>query len=111
MDSLGFAVNLSWASHAGFIELDWIPNTIAQAEMRSFDGTRSISVTLFVTDTDTDRRLADALLSKLATQHDLGLKAGAGDVADVLRASLGVEDAQTLDQLAEILMADAGLEV
>ena len=111
MDSLGFAVNLSWASHACFVELDWIPSNVAQAEMRIFDGANAVSITFLVADVDTDRKLADALLAKLGTAHALGLRAGVGDVADVLRASLRIEAQQTLDDLAEALIADADVEV
>lgn len=107
MASLATAVNLSFCSHEVFVELDWNPPNIAQAEMRPFDGTRSIACTYLVADCDVDQKLSDALLVKLETMDKLGLSAGAGSVEDVLRESLHIGDEQTLAMLADAVIAEA----
>lgn len=110
MASLGVAVSTSWASHEVFVELDWSPHNIAQAEMRPFDGTKPISCTYLVADCDIDEGLAQALVAKLADENTLKLKAGVGDVSEILGASFGVEQ-QSMDVLAELLMTNAEGEV
>jgi hypothetical protein len=108
--ALGFAVNLNWASHEVFVELDWSPPNIAQAEMRPFDGTNKVSAVYLVADCDVDESLVEALLSKLENQDSLGLRAGVGDVSDVLSRTFKISG-QTLDDLAGALMANAEGEV
>ncbi len=110
MAALGFAVNLSWASHEIFVELDFSPPTIAQAEARPYDGTQPISATYLVADCDSDESLVAALLSKLETQRTLGVEAGLGDVAGVLQHTFKLEG-QSLNDLAEALCANAEGEV
>jgi hypothetical protein len=113
MATLGFAVSLAWATHQWFVELDWNPPTIGQAELRPFDGTHPVASVYLVADVNADERLANALLSKLETQGALGMQAGVGDVAEVLADSFGItaERQQTLDDLAERIMASADGEV
>jgi SNF2-related domain len=106
MGALSTAVNLSFAKQQIFVELDWNPHFIAQAEMRPFDGVNPISSTYLVADCDVDQKLADALLAKLATMDQLGLSAGVGSVGSVLRESLGIADARTLDALADAVIAE-----
>lgn len=110
MAALATAVNLSWASHEIFLELDWTPTTIAQAEMRPFDGKNAVASTLLVADCATDEALVEALLSKLETQKSLGLAAGVGDVSDVLRRTFKLEG-QSLARLAERLCENAEGEI
>jgi hypothetical protein len=107
MGALATAVNLSFADVEIFAELDWNPDSLAQAEMRCFDGTRPIAVTLLVADCDVDQKLADALLSKFEVKAKLGVAPGVGSVADVLRESIGIEDANTLATLAAAVMEEA----
>lgn len=98
--SLSTAVSLAWAPVEVFVELDWVPVNIAQAEMRIVDGKQPKRAIYCVADVDADERLAHALIHKLETQDKLGLRAGMGDVADILADSLGVERGRTLDDLA-----------
>ncbi len=104
MAALGTGVNLSWAQSEIMAELDWVAPTVAQAEMRPFDGVQPVSATYLVADCDIDRRLADALLRRLGEADALGLQAGVGTVAQILGDAFGVEAGQTLDDLAEALM-------
>jgi len=105
--SLSTAVSLAWAPVEVFVELDWVPVNIAQAEMRIVDGKSPRQAIYCVADVDADERLAQALIHKLETQDKLGLKAGMGDVADILADSLGVERGRTLDDLARAVLDTA----
>lgn len=107
MAALGTAVNLSFATDQLMVEMDWSPHVIAQAEMRLFDGSNRVTNTILVADCDVEQRLADAIVSKLELNTQLGLQAGVGDVSSVLRESLGVEDTQTLSALADAVIAEA----
>lgn len=107
MGALATAVNLNFADVEIFAELDWNPDSIAQAEMRPYDGTRPIAAIFLVADCDVDQKLADALLSKFEVKDKLGVQPGVGSVADVLQASIGVENAKTLDALAAAVLAEA----
>jgi hypothetical protein len=107
MAALSTAVNLAFCSRAVFVELDYTPLNVSQAEMRIFDGAHPVAVTYLVADVDEERRLAEALVSKLGAQAELGLRAGVGDVRELLRDSFQIEDEQTLGDLAEAVMAEA----
>jgi hypothetical protein len=106
--SLSTAISLAWAPVEVFVELDWVPVNIAQAEMRIVDGKRPKQAIYLVADVEADERLAHALIHKLETQDKLGLKAGMGDVADVLADSLGVDRGRSLDDLARAVLETAG---
>lgn len=110
MAALGFAVDLSWASHEIFVELDFSPPVISQAEMRPYSGKQPISATFLVADCDSDEALVEALISKLENQKLLGVSAGVGDVADVLQRTFKLEG-RSLSDLADQLMANAEGEV
>lgn len=103
--ALATAVTLAWATHEVFVELSWNPSDIAQAEMRPYNGSNRVSAIYLAADVDVDTRLAQALISKLETQGRLGLKAGVGDVSEMLASSLGVERDRSLDDLASQLLA------
>lgn len=105
--SLSTAVSLAWAPVEVFVELDWVPVNIAQAEMRIVDGKSPRQAIYCVADVDADERLAHAVIHKLETADKLGLKAGMGDVADVLAGSLGIEPGRTLDDLARAVLETA----
>ncbi len=106
--SLATAVSLAWASHEVFIELSWNPSDIAQAEMRPFDGIHPVTAIYCAADVDVDTRLAQALIHKLEAQDRLGLRAGVGDVSELLSTSFGIERDRTLDDLAESLLSTVG---
>jgi len=108
MGALATAVNLSFADVEIFCELDWNPDSIAQAEMRPYDGTRPIASVFLVADCDVEQKLMDALLSKFEVKDRLGVAPGVGSVAEVLQASIGVENARSLDALAAAVLAELG---
>jgi len=105
MATAGTGLNLSFASHELFVELDWSPVNVQQAEMRPFNGTQPISATFLVADCRTDQALAAALITKLEVASSLGLQAGVGDARSILRSSFNIESDDTLDALTERLMA------
>lgn len=107
MAALATAVNLSFCSHAIFVELDWNPPNIAQAEMRPYDGKNAISITYLVADCEVEQKLVDALLSKLSVMDKLGLDAGAGSVQAVLSQSLDIQSTQTLAALCAAVLEEA----
>jgi hypothetical protein len=106
--AMGVAVSTSWATHEVFVELTWSPHEIAQAEMRPYDGTHPVSATYLVADVDADERMASALITKIESQDDLGLRQGLGDVAEVLGEAFGMAPSANLDELAERLLETAG---
>lgn len=108
--ALGTAVSLTWAAHEVFVELDWNPHSLQQSEMRIFSPDRACSAVYLVADCPTDENLIAALLSKLENQATLDLRAGVGDVADVLQQSLKLEG-QTLNDLATRLCENAEGEI
>lgn len=107
MAALATAVDLSFADCEIFVELDWNPPNIAQAEMRPFNGKQPIQAIYLVADCDVEQKLADALISKLETAGKLGLAAGVGSVQSVLRESLNIESTQTLSMLADAIISEA----
>lgn len=102
--ALSTAVSLAWASHEVFCEFSWNPSDIAQAEMRPYDGSRPIAAIYVAADVDSDERMALALIRKLEAQGALGLRAGVGDVADILADSLDIERGRSLDDLAAAVL-------
>jgi hypothetical protein len=111
MGAAAVGLNLSFATHEIFVELDWTPVNMAQAEMRPYNGEHPVSATFLVADCETDRDLANSLIGKLEAAQSLGLRAGVGDARDILRASLKVEDNRTLDDLCDRLMATIEAEM
>lgn len=69
----GVGLDLSCSDHAIFVELDWTPPTIYQAEMRTFHKDRPQSVTYFYTDDPTESKLIAALDAKNGFANALGL--------------------------------------
>lgn len=109
MGSLSTSVSLNWASHELFVELSYTPPVITQAEMRPYDGTQSISSTFLVADCETDRRQTEALLEKAATTSKLGLRPGMGEAAEILAATFGLTNNETLDAVASLILAAESL--
>ena len=98
-------IDLSHARLAVFIEYDWIPATIRQAEMRTYHPSRGMHVTYVVSNHIVERRMVESLHGKLV--HAAALDADVGrDAIDILLTSLGV-DSQTpdMERLARDLLA------
>jgi hypothetical protein len=69
----GVGLDLSCSDHAIFVELDWTPAMVYQAEMRTFHKDRPQSVTYFYTDDPTETKLIAALDAKNGFANALGL--------------------------------------
>ncbi len=80
----GVGLDLSCSDHAIFVELDWTPAMVYQAEMRTFHKDRPQSVTYFYTDDPTETKLIAALDAKNGFANAVGL--GSDDIMqEVLR--------------------------
>lgn len=108
MASASVGLNLSFIAHQIFLELDWTPAVIQQAEMRPYDGTQPVTTTFLVADCAVDRDLANALVDKLRNNAKLGLQSGIGDARDLLHASFRREDVAST--LASRLLAEIEAE-
>ena len=100
--SLG--LDLSFAPHEIFCELDWTPANIQQAEMRPYNGKQPVDVTFCVADCMEDRELASSLIGKLEHAQTLGLQSGMGDARDVLSRSFKLDEGETtclMDRMLE----------
>lgn len=106
MASLGVAIPLAWANHAIFAEFDWSAHTIQQTEMRFVDGVLPKSVVFIALDCDTDQRQANHILHKLSIASELNISPGVGSVAEGLSAVFGLEQRQSLDDLASLILED-----
>jgi len=69
----GVSLDLSCSDCAIFVELDWTPPVVYQAEMRTFHKDRPHSVTYFYTDDPTESKLIAALGAKNGFAATLGL--------------------------------------
>jgi hypothetical protein len=68
-------IDLSHAHHAIFVEIDWVPLRISQAEMRTFDAERPMSVDYLVLNHELDLALVAALEAKIDTGNAAGMAA------------------------------------
>lgn len=97
-------IDLSHSRLAIFAEIDFTPALVAQAEMRTFDATRSMHVTYVVADHPVDRRMIETLKKKLSTGDRIGVPAAEAAI-DVLKAAFGVDPEQgDVDRLLRDLM-------
>jgi len=100
-------IDLSHARIAIFVEIDFTPAVIGQAEMRTFAPTRGMDVIFVVANHLVDQRIVRALVAKLGAANPLGVGA-AVDAIDALRdAVLGPSEIGDLDRLLEDMLASA----
>jgi hypothetical protein len=97
-------IDLSHARRELFVEVDYTPAVVAQAEMRTYSPARPMYVSFLVADHVADRRVVNALVKKLAASAPLGVDAAAESI-DILREILSpaVETAD-LERLARDLI-------
>lgn len=67
------AIDLSRASHEIFVELDWTPGVIEQAEMRPFSPMHPVACTFLCADHPIEREMIEAIVKKSVHAADLGL--------------------------------------
>lgn len=102
-------IDLSHAHLGTFAEIDHVPTVIAQAEMRTYDPTRSMSITYVVADHVVDQRIARSLISKLSSADPLGLGA-ATDAIEAIRVLVeGPQETADMSRFLDDLFA-SGIE-
>lgn len=69
----GVAIDLSASDYAIFVELDWIPANVYQAEKRTFNPARPDAIVYLYADTPVETKLIEALGIKEEFQNSLGL--------------------------------------
>lgn len=101
------AIDLSNAPHAIFVEVDFTPAVVAQAEMRTFSPERPMFVHFLYLDHPVDRRLIETLVAKCQKAQELGTPA-ADSAIDVLREAFGISEGSTdLDALRVAMEASS----
>lgn len=101
----GAGIDLSHARIGLFAEIDWTPQIIGQAEMRTYNPTRPMDLIFIVANHLVDQRIVRSLVAKLSAQDPLGV-AAAIDSIDALRdAVLGPQEDGDLDRLLADLLA------
>lgn len=83
------AIDLSAARHAIFVEVDFTPAVISQAEMRVFSADRPMTVCYMVAEHEIDRMLVETLSEKCALAERTGLPA-ADTPVEVMAQALGL---------------------
>lgn len=102
-------IDLSHAHLGTFAELDYTPLVIAQAEMRTFDATRPMSINFIVADHIVDQRMIRSLIGKLSASDPLGL-GSAIDAITAIRSMLeGPGDEPDMQRFLDDLL-ESGIE-
>ena len=101
-------LDMSRAKKAVNCEVDYVPITVAQAEMRTFDPYREMDVTTFVADHIVDQRMTAALAKKLDSARKVGLPAGTEAVSAIVDAADrdAPAEAPDMDAFARALLED-----
>lgn len=73
--SAGAGVDFSFAEEAIFLELDWTPAVVGQAEMRTFSPTRRMKATYLTANHPFEQKMVSVLMAKVANAERLGLPA------------------------------------
>jgi SWI/SNF-related matrix-associated actin-dependent regulator of chromatin subfamily A-like protein 1 len=97
-------IDLSHARHAIFCEIDWVPATVAQAEMRTFSPLRPMTSTYIVVDHRVDRALVEALTTKCELGDQLGVPAAESAIGS-LGTALGIgQDSGDMNRLMSAVL-------
>jgi len=99
------AVDFSHSRLAIFAELDWTPGVIAQAEMRTYDATRSMNVTFIVLNHVVDLRMVMALERKLTASNPIGVGTASESIEALRLAVFGEKDEGDMERFLEDLLA------
>lgn len=98
-------IDLSRAKHAIFAEHDWTPVLIGQAEMRTFDPTRPMTIHHLVADHEVELRVVEALVRKVETGRRIGAAAAEASI-DVIGAAFDhLSDPGDMSRLAQAVLA------
>lgn len=98
-------IDLSHASRAIFIELDFTPATLAQAEFRTFSPERAQEVVYMAAQHPVDQQIVEALCKKFTHSDLLGVPA-ADAAIDILSSAFGMEDEGNLERLKNAILSE-----
>jgi SNF2 family DNA or RNA helicase len=97
-------IDLSHSHLPVFVEIDYTPAMVSQAEMRTFKPGRAMSITYIVADHFADRKIAQALIRKLEAAGPVDLGTGEGAISSIERAFRGEVDEPDLERfMADLL--------
>ena len=97
-------LDFSHAWQAIFVEIDWTPAIIAQAEMRTYDSTRGMDILYLIVDHVIEQRILLALIKKLGASSPLGVSAADDAISVLSFAFQGPVDVPDLDRLLDDLL-------
>lgn len=105
------AIDLSKARYEIFVEIDFTPAVVAQAEMRPYSPDLPMFVTYLCLDHPVDRRLISVLVHKCETAQEIGTPA-AESAIDVLRQAFDLSGGTgDLQELQAALLQDMRREL
>lgn len=85
-------IDLSHSHTPIFVEIDYTPAMVSQAEMRTFKAGHPMNITYIVADHFADRKIAEALFRKLEASEPVSLGTGEGAISAIGRAFRGDVD-------------------
>lgn len=97
------AIDLSAAPHSIFVEWDWTPATMGQAEMRTWTPHRPMTAEFLTTDHTADMAVAKTLLRKVSLASKMGVPA-AESALDIIEEALDLSSG--LDEIDETFLSD-----
>lgn len=97
------AIDLSYARHCIFAEIDFTPVVVSQAEMRTFSIDRGMSAIYVVVNHPMDMSLVRSLLKKITLSIGVGISLGNSPVEIIAEAVNYAEDATELDLIDFLL--------
>jgi SWI/SNF-related matrix-associated actin-dependent regulator of chromatin subfamily A-like protein 1 len=99
MASTQVGIDFSYADIAVFVELDWVPSTLAQCEARlhRFGQKKNVLIQYVIAQSTADEIIAETVVDKIAN-----FEAGIGKTDDGLRQDLEGQKLSTVEQLASL---------
>jgi SWI/SNF-related matrix-associated actin-dependent regulator 1 of chromatin subfamily A len=97
-------LDFSHAHLALFVEIDYTPAILAQAEMRTFAPERPMNVTYVVADHIVDQRIIMALVKKLGAANPLGVGAANDAITSLQHALFGAPEEPDMDLFYQALL-------
>lgn len=96
-------IDLSHASRAVFVELDFTPATISQAEMRTFSPEREMEIVYVAVRHQVDEAIVEALKSKFDWSSIMGVASSEAAIG-ILGSAFGMEDGGDLERLRAAIL-------
>jgi hypothetical protein len=98
-------IDLSHSHMPIFVEIDYTPAMVSQAEMRTFKPGQAMNVTYIVADHFADRKIAQALFRKLEASSPVDLGTGEGAIAAIDQAFRGEVDEPDMARFMDDLLS------